>query len=473
MMKRNNDKQYYTRIVLLLCVLLAVGTLACVIVLGAGGDWDTYFSSSLVRSGMVYFMIGLCAMLLVLLVCMIIISYRASSAIREQAKQDKLLEKKDFESLKRLGVTKGRRDTNKEKGRFSMLQKIDKKMAFYKAPSVKKISLEEFCNAFRNYAAGTLGLYYTIEDIRRFVAGMSVTRLILLQGMSGTGKTSLAYAMGQFLDNESVIVPIQPMWKERSDLLGYFNEFTKKFNETTLLRKMYEAGYSKELYITVLDEVNISRIEYYFAEFLSLLEIPDPSSRYLTVVNDVWAKDPVRLKEGRIQLPTNMWFVGTANNDDSTFSISDKVYDRAMVLTLDHKCVPFQVPKSAPVRITYDAWCELVGEAKIRYELSAEMGRKIHVIDAYLMETFRISFGNRIMKQIREYVPVMIACGGTELGAIDDILSKKVLRKLEQQNPIHVQNAIEPLMALIDEQFGDGLPQCKEYLHRFEMINYL
>ena len=52
-------------------------------------------------------------------------------------------------------------------------------------------------------------------------------------GMSGTGKTSPAYAMGRFLDNEAVVVPIQPMWKECSDMVGYFNEFTKKFNEAT------------------------------------------------------------------------------------------------------------------------------------------------------------------------------------------------------------------------------------------------
>ena len=51
--------------------------------------------------------------------------------------------------------------------------------------------------------------------------------------MSGTGKTSPAYAMGRFLDNEAVVVPIQPMWKECSDMVGYFNEFTKKFNEAT------------------------------------------------------------------------------------------------------------------------------------------------------------------------------------------------------------------------------------------------
>jgi 5-methylcytosine-specific restriction endonuclease McrBC GTP-binding regulatory subunit McrB len=158
------------------------------------------------------------------------------------------------------------------------------------------------CQDFRHFAASRLGLYYDVADIRRFVAGMGVGRLILLRGMSGTGKTSLAYAAGEFFGNPATVVPIQPMWKERSDIIGYFNEFTKRFNETTLLCKLYEAGGSNQLYMTVLDEVNIARIEYYFAEFLSLLEIPDPQKRLLDVVADSWDTDPKRLADGKLLL---------------------------------------------------------------------------------------------------------------------------------------------------------------------------
>ena len=118
----------------------------------------------------------------------------------------------------------------------------------------------------------------------------------------------------------------QAIAEKNEALIGYYNEFTKRFNETLLLEKMYEANYSRDMYITVLDEMNIARVEYYFAEFLSLLELPDPEERYLTVVSDTWESDPAQLKSGRIKLPVNMWFIGTANNDDSTFAISDKVY---------------------------------------------------------------------------------------------------------------------------------------------------
>ena len=73
------------------------------------------------------------------------------------------------------------------------------------------------------------------------------------------------------------------------------------------------------------------------------------------------------------------------------------------------------------------------------------------------------------MKQIKSYVPVMVACGGTELDAIDDILSKKVLRKLEAKNPVYVRSASAGLIAFIEELFGQGkMPQCKDYIETIE-----
>jgi hypothetical protein len=259
------------------------------------------------------------------------------------------------------------------------------------------------------------------------------------------------------------------MWKERTDLIGYYNEFTKRFNETLLLEKMYEANYSKDMYITVMDEMNISRVEYYFAEFLSLLELPDPDERYLEVVSDRWETDPVQLKDGRVKLPENMWFIGTANNDDSTFAISDKVYDRAMILNLDSKSERFAAPSTGRKHISAQQFGELVEKAQMEYSLSARNASRLELLDRYLIEHFHVTFGNRIMKQIRMFVPVYVSCGGQELVALDDILSKKVIRKLETQNPIYLRNTADGLIAYLDELFGvDGMPLCKEYIHRLQ-----
>ena len=369
------------------------------------------------------------------------------------------------------GASGKNRQVNDGASRFCMLSRIDANKAKYKEKTFHKdITLKRFCDDFRNYASNKLNLYYNISDIRAFISGMAVSQILILQGMSGTGKTSLAHAMGSFLENTSTVIPVQPMWKERTDLLGYYNEFTKRFNETLLLEKMYEANYSEDIYVTVLDEMNIARVEYYFAEFLSLLELPDPNERYIDVVSDIWSNDPLQFKDGRLKLPYNMWFIGTANNDDSTFAISDKVYDRAMILNLDEKCERFTAPKTKNIHMSAENFRALVKEALKEYEITGRNLQRLEALDKYLIDHFHITFGNRIMKQIREYIPVYVSCGGTEIEALDDILSKKIIRKLETQNPVYLRNAAKELRAYINELFGEeSMPRCQNAIRRLEL----
>ena len=368
------------------------------------------------------------------------------------------------------GALKEEGTVTEDAERFCMLMEIERRKDSYRRSGYdESITLKGFCEDLRNYAASKLKLYYDISEIRGFISGLAVSHIVILQGMSGTGKTSLAHAFGSFVDNRSTIIPVQPMWKERTDLVGYYNEFTKKFNETLLLEKMYEANYSEDMYITVLDEMNIARVEYYFAEFLSLLELPNPDERYIDVVSDKWENDPPQLEDGRIKFPSNMWFIGTANNDDSTFAISDKVYDRAMILNLDSKCERFTAPKTERTHISAKQFERMVKEATEEYSISARNKNRLEELDKYLISHFHITFGNRILKQINTYIPVYISCGGDELDALDDILSKKVIRKLETQNPIYLRNEAEGLISYITELFGqDKMPLCKEHIRRLE-----
>ena len=381
-------------------------------------------------------------------------------------------EQKAVQVIQVNGVVGGgsEKEETGEKKRFFKLSEIDEERAKFKREKYdENVSLKNFCESFRSFACANMRLYYDIADIRRFIAGMAVSKLIILQGISGTGKTSLANAFGEFLDNPSTVIPVQPMWKERTDLVGYYNEFTKSFNVTKLLEKMYEANYSKDMYVTVLDEMNIARVEYYFAEFLSLLELPTADKRWLDIITDKWENDPIQLVGGKVKLPDNMWFVGTANNDDSTFSISDKVYDRARILNLDQKCEEFTAPKTKQIHLSAERFMEMVRDAEKEYALTRRNQRRLEKLDKYMIENFGITFGNRIMKQIKTYIPVYVACGGEELEALDDILAKKVMRKLEMQNPVYVRNAAEGFCNRIDELFGqDKMKLCKAVIHRLE-----
>ena len=219
--------------------------------------------------------------------------------------------------------------------------------------------------------------------------------------MSGTGKTSLPVAFGRWTASTTSVVPVQPTWKERSDMLGYYNEFTGTFSETPLLRALYEAGGDDEAKLIVLDAANIARIEYYFAEFLSLLELPDEKARILQVAPSSMPGDPVRLPKGSLTLPNNIWFILTANNDDSTFAISDKVYDRAMVLDLDNRASPFEAPVVPPIPFSADYLKRLSKRAIRKYSLTKRDERRIATLDAFLRTEIHIGFGNRITRQIK------------------------------------------------------------------------
>ena len=204
--------------------------------------------------------------------------------------------------------------------RFSKLIEVDTFYADYTPPEYdNEITLSGICEAYRNFACSRMHLYYDIKTIRLFIAGMASTKLIILQGISGTGKTSLPYSFGKFLQNDTTIASVQPSWRDRTELFGYFNEFTKNFNETEVLKRIYSSSFNNDINLILLDEMNIARIEYYFAEMLSILEMPNADEWKLDLVPSVWSTDPIHLDKGKLCIPQNIWYIGTANNDDSTF----------------------------------------------------------------------------------------------------------------------------------------------------------
>ena len=356
--------------------------------------------------------------------------------------------------------------------RFYKLTEIDQQYANYEAPELDKtITLEELCDRFRNFAASRLRLYYEIRVIRLFVAAYATTRLVILQGISGTGKTSLPYAWGIFLQNPTTITAVQPSWRDKTELFGYFNEFTKKFNETEVLKKMYEATYTDDIYITVLDEMNIARVEYYFAEMLSLLEMPSRDNWIIDLVPSGWPTDPIHIEKGRFKIPPNMLYVGTANNDDSTFAISDKVYDRALPININTKGVAFEAPDTEPLRVSFEHLEEMYTKAKAEKVVSEENLKKVEILDDYVIEHFRLAFGNRIVKQLKEFIPAFVACGGTEIDGLDYVLCNKIFRKFEGLNLSYIRDEIDGLVEKLSELFGEeNMQESKEYVLRLKKL---
>ena len=354
--------------------------------------------------------------------------------------------------------------------RFYKLDSIDQKYLTYTPPEYRQdFTLQDLCRDFRNFACSRMGLYYEEKVIRLLFAGFASTKLILLQGISGTGKTSLPYAMGKFFENDATIISVQPSWRDRTELFGYFNEFSKKFNETDLLRRVYEASYTDDINVIILDEMNISRVEYYFAEMLSIMEMPDPNEWKIELVPSSWDNDPKMLTDGKLLIPQNTWYIGTANNDDSTFSISDKVYDRALTINIDNKGIPFEAPDTPPSLISYSAVHALYQQALIDYPVDTRYLEMIEDLDTYVIKKFRVAFGNRIMKQLKIFVPVYVACGGDPIEGIDHILATKVFRKFEMLNLSLIRDEIKGLINYLNTLFGkDKMKSCIEFLDRLQ-----
>mgnify|MGYP001774772097 FL=1 len=387
-----------------------------------------------------------------------------------------LLETGEIETSETVGEEEGEETTAVSKVdvselRFPRLSGVDQyfKTEYTPPEYDNTVTLEEICQRFRNFAASRLGLYYDLEIMKRTFAAFGAAKMVILQGISGTGKTSLPYALGQFLMYPAVICSVQPSWRDRTELVGYYNEFTKRYTEPDFLKTLYEAQYVDDVRVVILDEMNIARVEYYFAEMLSILELPRPEERFISLVSSTADSDPEKMKDGKVWIPSNIWYVGTINNDDSTFAVADKVYDRAIPIDLDEKAESFEVPDEPPLHLSYEHLVSLYDKAKEKYPISPEMLVELDKLDNYLIKHFRLTFGNRILRQIKDYVPCYVACGGTEIDGIDFIFAAKILRKFESLGMGFIRDELDGLIKYLDHVFGEENMQIsKAYLNRLK-----
>ncbi|MGV9249632.1 hypothetical protein [Streptomyces sp. NPDC003710] len=288
------------------------------------------------------------------------------------------------------------------------------------------------------------GLSYRDSDLRLVLAGMAMSRLHLFQGISGIGKTGLARALATAFGSASsvAVVPVQAGWRDPQDLMGYYNSFDRIFYESEFTKALYQAqcpAFKDRPFFIVLDEMNLSHPEQYFSGVLSALSIKDRPRLALTTAP---VKNPPRLLiDGtHIAVPDNVWFIGTANHDETTVGFADKTYDRAFVLEL-----PWQHPElpdtttAPPEPVAHRGLTQAFSEARVDY--SAHAADIIHFLDdnwrRRFAEELRIGWGNRLELQIKEFAPVVVAAGGSPGEALDHLLSTRILQSVRGRYDIH------------------------------------
>src|SRR5690606_23952191 len=179
--------------------------------------------------------------------------------------------------------------------------------------------------------------------------------------------------------------------------------------------------------VILLDEMNLSRPEQYFAEFLSALEKNNRDERLISLSETALPNAPKMLREGRkVLVPGNVWFIGTANHDETTNELADKTYDRAHVMTLPKQDHRFDIKRFEPVSYSYRSLRQAFARAREeRKEEVADLLERL-TSDAFtkqLGSQFALGWGNRLEKQALDFIPVMLASGATSGEALDHMLS--------------------------------------------------
>lgn len=287
----------------------------------------------------------------------------------------------------------------------------------------------------------TTSFYYSESDVRLFLAGLASSRLHLLQGISGTGKTSLPREFFKALAGETAvqIVEVQAGWRDKDDLFGYYNAFEKRFAESEFTKALYRAllpANADRPMVIVLDEMNLAHPEQYFSVMLSLLENATTDHSHLDLLTSEIPNLPSLFEGSRLPLPRNVWFVGTANHDETTVAFADKTYDRAHVQVLPATYVPFQPsnPGRASGPVSFEALEHAFIMATRDYSQDAQKVKdflKTRLREEF--EKFGVGWGNRLERQIDWFVPVVLDAGGDLTEAADHLVATKLVRKLENR----------------------------------------
>ncbi|WP_416828961.1 McrB family protein [Ectobacillus polymachus] len=324
------------------------------------------------------------------------------------------------------------------------------------------------------------GLLYSSKDLVNFHAAMKTSHLVILQGMSGIGKSRLIHAYADALgihnEQQMLFIPVRPSWTDDSDVIGYvdFTNMIYRPSNTKLLDMLIDAAKEEnrtsKLYIIAFDEMNLARVEHYFSQFLSVLEM-EKEERILRLYNENVANKLYNASQYPPSIPIgdNVMFVGTVNVDESTFHFSDKVLDRANVITLEvvkytsshknnkesrmlhtnkrmdyHSYRKFSRTSSAILSEEELEWLWEVHEAMHDIDTRAGIGpRIVRQVDAYVQnvpntkyitraDALDLQFVQRVLTKIRGSEEVWKSFIGTYDEQSEEVINSKLLLILQR-----------------------------------------
>lgn len=329
-----------------------------------------------------------------------------------------------------------------------------------------KTDEQQFLDKFTSYLESK-GLAFPQRVIHAFHTSLKVqdiSALVVLAGISGTGKSELPQRYADYTGAQLLTLAVQPRWDSPQDLQGFYNYVEKKFKPTDLMRGLYQYNHDNamndRIVIVLLDEMNLARVEYYFSDFLSKLESRRSRPTYLEIeVGSLPLKDNDR----RLKIPNQFLFVGTMNEDETTQTLSDKVLDRANVITFGkpEKLRSRQEQNYNSMRPSgYLAYSDF-SKWTIKPDPDSEVVQKVkYYLDKanLVMEKMGHSFAHRVYQAIIQYVvnyPAVESVNSEAFKfAIADQFGQKLLPKLRGVMIDDAATQLDELQAIIAE-IGD------------------
>lgn len=319
----------------------------------------------------------------------------------------------------------------------------------------------------KTFSIGRLPNEFNSLFTKRFITSLLAKPFVILTGNSGTGKTRISRLFAEYLearsdDNEKnwVLVPVGADWTDNTKILGFYNpladEGKGKYEKTEILRLIEHANNNKSKpYFIILDEMNLSHVERYFADFLSHME-----TKNIPFVLDGY--------EGEVEYPSNLFVVGTVNIDETTYMFSPKVLDRANVIefkpdessVLDLFINPGKSKRVTPANDgTSEAFLKLA--VSIRSGISNLKEDALYDIQSLFRQVYKITekygyeFAYRTVKEIRQYIIASYEILDDKesfdlVAAEDEQLLQKILPKIHG-NKKEIGQLLEELDTLCEQ----------------------
>ena len=301
---------------------------------------------------------------------------------------------------------------------------------------------------------------FSLDMVEGFLAAMRSSRFIILKGLSGTGKTSLPKIVAHALGGVCETIAVQPNWKSKTDLIGFYNHFNERFMPTPFTEELFKARLPEnrdKFYFIVLDEMNLARVEYYFSDFNSKLELEE--SKQVIELFDTMGRTSGTLSEyidggNKLKIPSNVFFIGTINEDDSTYTLSDKIYDRAQVLdfqaVLSDKIGNMEKVKEhakmpAVSFVGFKKQREVIEEQNVDREM-----QRIEKVLSILSENLDLQIGNRPRRHIRAFLQAYAANNWNKDVAIDLQIVSKIVPKIMPSYDDAFVETMDKLESVVD-----------------------